>query len=203
MIDLHLHTTASDGRHAPAELVARARAAGVSVLGVTDHDTVGGCREAEAACSRAGLTFVPGIEVTSVVEGMDVHVLGYFIDVDDEGLRDLLAAQRRHRIDRVREIVARLARHGTILTDGGRLNLRNAAFTRDSGPLDPGCSCPVCARWSRGYLRHLLRTQEPTAARLLTIHNVGWLLGLVRRAQAAISDGTLASLQAEVAAAWD
>jgi queuine tRNA-ribosyltransferase len=97
----------------------------------------------------------------------------------------------------------RLARHGTILTDDGRLNLRNAAFTRDRGPLDPRCSCPVCARWSRGYLRHLLRTQEPTAARLLTIHNVGWLLGLVRRAREAIAEGTLSSLQGEVAAAWD
>jgi predicted metal-dependent phosphoesterase TrpH len=82
---------------------------------VTDHDTVGGCREAEAACRRRGLTFIPGIEMTSVVEGADVHVLGYFIDVDDRALHRLLAAQRRHRIDRVREIVARLARHGITL----------------------------------------------------------------------------------------
>jgi queuine tRNA-ribosyltransferase len=97
----------------------------------------------------------------------------------------------------------RLARHGTILTDAGRLNLRNASYASDRGPLDPRCSCSVCARWSRGYLRHLLRVQEPTAARLLTIHNVGWLLGLVRRARAAVVDGTLDQLRAGVAAAWD
>ena len=97
----------------------------------------------------------------------------------------------------------RLARHGTILTDGGRLNLRNAAFTRDDGPLDPACHCQVCERWSRGYLRHLLRVREPTAARLLTLHNVGWMLALVNRARQAISRGTLAELRADVAAAWD
>ena len=85
----------------------------------------------------------------------------------------------------------RLARHGTILTDAGRLNLRNAAFARDDGPLDASCACEVCARWSRGYLRHLLRVQEPTAARLLTLHNVRWLLALVDRARSAIAQGTL------------
>jgi queuine tRNA-ribosyltransferase len=96
----------------------------------------------------------------------------------------------------------RLARHGTILTDAGRLNLRNARHARDPGPLDPGCPCPVCARWSRGYLRHLLQTSEPTGGRLLTIHNVSWTLRLVARARAAIQDGTLAALRAEVARAW-
>ena len=96
----------------------------------------------------------------------------------------------------------RLARHGTILTDAGRLNLRNARHARDPGPLDPDCPCPVCARWSRAYLRHLLRTSEPTGGRLLTIHNVSWTLRLVARARSAILTGTLSDLRAEVAAAW-
>jgi queuine tRNA-ribosyltransferase len=97
----------------------------------------------------------------------------------------------------------RLARHGTILTDAGRLNLRNAVFARDDGPLDPTCDCPVCGRWSRGYLRHLLRVQEPTASRLLTLHNVRWLLALMGRAREAVVAGDLAGLRARVAAAWD
>ncbi len=97
----------------------------------------------------------------------------------------------------------RLARHGTILTDAGRMNLKNAKHARDPGPLDERCSCPVCARWSRSYLRHLLQVQEPTAGRLLTIHNVHWTLRLVERARDAIETGTLAALRAEVAAAWD
>ena len=80
LIDLHTHTTASDGRCTPPELVARAAAAGVTVLSVTDHDTTAACAPVSAACARAGIEFVPGIEITAVVDGADVHMLGYFID---------------------------------------------------------------------------------------------------------------------------
>jgi queuine tRNA-ribosyltransferase len=97
----------------------------------------------------------------------------------------------------------RLARHGTILTTGGRLNLRNAVHADDAGPLDPTCTCGVCARYSKAYLRHLLRVQEPTAPRLLTVHNVHWTLRLVERAREAIIAGSLAALRREVADSWD
>jgi queuine tRNA-ribosyltransferase len=96
----------------------------------------------------------------------------------------------------------RLARHGTMLTSEGRLNLRNRRFAADAGPLDPTCRCPVCARWSRAYLRHLLSVAEPIGPRLLTIHNVAWTLALVERIRAAIVDGSLAGLRAEVAERW-
>jgi queuine tRNA-ribosyltransferase len=96
----------------------------------------------------------------------------------------------------------RLARHGTVLTAAGRLNLRNAVHARDPGPLDPDCACPVCRRWSRGYLRHLLQVGEPTARRLATIHNVHWTLDLVTRARAAIVAGTFERLRVEVARVW-
>jgi queuine tRNA-ribosyltransferase len=96
----------------------------------------------------------------------------------------------------------RLARHGTLLTTGGRLNLRNARFADDDGPIDPTCPCAVCARWSRGYLRHLLSVDEPTAPRLLTIHNVTWALALVQRVRDAVVANALSDLRAEVAAAW-
>jgi predicted metal-dependent phosphoesterase TrpH len=115
LIDLHTHTTASDGRCAPAELVARASAAGVTVLAVTDHDTFAGCGEAEAACAAGGLEFVPGIEITAALDGGDVHVLGYFLDVRSAALLTFLAAQRLQRIDRVRQIVDRLGAHGIAL----------------------------------------------------------------------------------------
>ena len=96
LIDLHTHTTASDGRCTPAELVARAAAAGVDVLSVTDHDTVAGCGgRAAAAVPAAGIEFVPGIEITAVVDEADVHVLGYFIDVASPALAAFLAEQRR------------------------------------------------------------------------------------------------------------
>src|SRR6266508_1000018 len=96
----------------------------------------------------------------------------------------------------------RLARHGTILTAAGRLNLRNAIHERDDGPLDPTCGCLTCHRWSRGYLRHLLQVHEPTAPRLLTLHNLSWTFALLERARAAIGTGTFAALRAEVVAAW-
>ena len=96
----------------------------------------------------------------------------------------------------------RLARHGTILTTAGRLNLRNARFADDPSPLEPGCACPTCARWSRAYLRHLLMVNEPTVARLATLHNVHWLLRLMERTRAAIIDGSLGAVRSEVAAAW-
>jgi queuine tRNA-ribosyltransferase len=97
----------------------------------------------------------------------------------------------------------RLARHGTVLTSAGRLSLRNAAFRDDEGPLDATCPCPVCARWSRAYLRHLRMVDEPAGARLVTIHNLSWILALVARLRSAVADGTLDTLRVELAAAWD
>jgi 3',5'-nucleoside bisphosphate phosphatase len=112
LIDLHTHTTASDGRRTPADLVAYAASSGVTVLGVTDHDTVAGYAPAAAAGASHGIEVVPGIEITAVCEGVDVHVLGYFIDAGAAALLAFLAEQRRRRIDRVRLMIARLARHG-------------------------------------------------------------------------------------------
>jgi predicted metal-dependent phosphoesterase TrpH len=112
VIDLHTHTTASDGRCSPAELVARAARAGVTVLAVADHDTVAACAAAGEACGAAGIEFVTGIEITAVVDGKDVHVLGYFFDRDSVPLQAFLAEQRRRRVDRVHEIVRRLGEHG-------------------------------------------------------------------------------------------
>ena len=115
MIDLHTHTTASDGRCSPSELVARAAAAGITVLSVTDHDTTAGCEAASTACSGAGIEFVPGIEITAVRHGGDVHVLGYFIDSHSRPLLAFLARQREQRVARVRLMIARLAQHGIVL----------------------------------------------------------------------------------------
>ncbi len=97
----------------------------------------------------------------------------------------------------------RLARHGTILTTQGRLNLRNARYARDPEPLEPGCACPTCARWSRAYLRHLLMVAEPTVARLCTLHNVHWLLRLMEGAREAILAGRFDAYRKAVVDVWD
>lgn len=113
MIDLHLHTTASDGRSTPEALVREAAAAGIAILAVTDHDTVAGVRAARAAAATLAIEVVTGIEITAVHDGRDVHVLGYFIDDEDPDLLAFLRAQRADRERRVTEIAARLAAAGT------------------------------------------------------------------------------------------
>jgi queuine tRNA-ribosyltransferase len=96
----------------------------------------------------------------------------------------------------------RLARHGTILSSEGRIQIRNARFALDSSALDPACGCSTCRRHSRAYLRHLIVVNEPTAARLLTIHNLTYLLDLMERVRAAIAAGSLDVLRHEIGALW-
>ena len=108
MIDLHLHTTASDGRLDPTALVSLAARSGLRVIAVTDHDTVAGLAEARGAADREQLRLVDGIEITAVEAGRDVHVLGYFMNPSDSGLARFLEQQRAARVDRTREIGKRL-----------------------------------------------------------------------------------------------
>jgi 3',5'-nucleoside bisphosphate phosphatase len=112
VIDLHMHTTASDGRCAPEELVQRAFEKGIRTMSVTDHDTMAGVPGAAKAAASLGMTFVPGIEITSVHGGKDVHVLAYFLPDLTHELRQLLADQRRNRLARAQEIADRLAAVG-------------------------------------------------------------------------------------------
>jgi predicted metal-dependent phosphoesterase TrpH len=109
-VDLHLHTTASDGRCHPEELVHLAFAAGIRVMSVTDHDTRAGEPAARDAAAALGMEFISGIEITSVHEGKDVHVLAYGLPANVPPLDALLAEQRQRRVDRAREIAGRLAR---------------------------------------------------------------------------------------------
>lgn len=117
MIDLHLHTTASDGRLPPAALVTLAARRGLHIIAVTDHDTVAGLTEARAAAAARGLRLIDGIEITAIEQGRDVHVLGYFFDPDSAPLAHFLAVQRAARVERVREIAARLRTMGLAVDD--------------------------------------------------------------------------------------
>lgn len=112
MIDLHLHSTASDGRLTPTELVAHAAASGIRILAVTDHDTTAGFEEAAAEAARQAVLLVPGIEITAVDRGRDVHMLGYFFDRSDAGFAQFLTAQRATRVTRIVEMATRLGTLG-------------------------------------------------------------------------------------------
>jgi predicted metal-dependent phosphoesterase TrpH len=109
MIDLHLHTTASDGRSAPDALVGEAVSAGCRAVAVTDHDTTAAIEPVRVAAERVGVEFVPGIEMTAVDRARDIHVLGYGIDPADETLAAFLAEQRTIRRERIASIAQKLA----------------------------------------------------------------------------------------------
>jgi queuine tRNA-ribosyltransferase len=96
----------------------------------------------------------------------------------------------------------RLGRHGTALTATGKLHVKNAKHALSHDPIDPTCSCEVCARHSLGYIRHLFQVGEPTAARLVSLHNISWTLQLMQRMRAAISAGTFATLRRDIVDVW-
>ncbi|MEW2352672.1 PHP domain-containing protein [Spirillospora sp. NPDC029432] len=110
-IDLHSHSTASDGTRPPAEVVRRARDAGLDVLALTDHDTVAGWAAARDALPD-GLALVPGIELSCRHDGRSLHLLGYLFDPDAPGLAAELARIREHRLGRARGMVDRLRELG-------------------------------------------------------------------------------------------
>ena len=113
LVDLHTHSTASDGVLAPAQLVALAGERGLLVLGLTDHDTTDGLAEAGAAAEARGLRLIPGVELSTQVEAGEVHILGYFIDPADRSLAEALAQFRDAREGRARRMVERLTTAGT------------------------------------------------------------------------------------------
>ena len=113
VVDLHLHTLASDGRLSPTELVRLAARQGLKTVAVTDHDTTDGLAEAfEAAKKFPGLRIIPGIELSADVPGDEVHVLGYFIDTDDVELQAELLRFREGRVDRAKTMVDKLDQLG-------------------------------------------------------------------------------------------
>ena len=114
-IDLHSHSDRSDGTRPPAEVVRRARAGGLDVLALTDHDTVAGWDEAAGALP-AGLTLVPGIELSCTEDGRSLHMLGYLFDPDEPDLAAELARVRDDRVIRAQGMVDRLRDLGVDVT---------------------------------------------------------------------------------------
>lgn len=116
-IDLHVHTNASDGRYPPAEIVRMAALADLTVIAITDHDTIAGVEEAlEAANAFPGLTVIPGVEINTDVPSGEAHVLGYFIDCTHPPLLSLLEDMRDSRKDRGKRMVAKLQQLGMPLS---------------------------------------------------------------------------------------
>jgi queuine tRNA-ribosyltransferase len=96
----------------------------------------------------------------------------------------------------------RIARNGTAFTETGTINLKNACFTLDAAPIEEGCGCHACANFSRAYLRHLVKAEEILGLRLITLHNLHFYLGLMRRVRAALEAGTFGDFRREFVAGY-
>jgi hypothetical protein len=115
VIDLHTHSVHSDGTQTPSELVQAARRSGVDVLGLTDHDVVDGWDSAATSAAEAGITLVPGVELSTQIAGMSVHLLAYLVDPHDRTLVELMSTIRSHRSARFRRTVDLLVADGYAL----------------------------------------------------------------------------------------
>ena len=107
-VDLHLHSTASDGSYPPETVVSMAERNGVRVLSLTDHDSLDGIPEAEERARQSGIRVIPGVELSVSEVGIDVHLLAYGFDPRDKGLVAAIARYRESRRERARKILARL-----------------------------------------------------------------------------------------------
>ena len=110
--DLHLHTNFSDGTYTPEELALEGKRFNLSVLSLTDHDTVEGCARMAAACAQHGIEFIPGSELTAEQDDYELHLLGYYLDTNSAKLTKALSEFQTARQDRIREMVARIKKLG-------------------------------------------------------------------------------------------
>ncbi len=146
--DLHLHTRHSDGTFTSAEVVRRAREAGLACIALTDHDTVAGLPEMTSLCEAAGIEFIPGIELTAHVDEREVHVLGYFMRYEEGEFVAQIENFKKGRAQRVAEMVGKLQKAG--------VGLQTADVTAVAGG-DSALGRLHVARalLNRGFIRHM------------------------------------------------
>jgi len=130
-IDLHMHTSHSDGQHTPEELIIKVKDAGLSVISITDHDTVYGIEEATNFGKEFGIEVIPGLEISSDIRDREVHLLAYFFDPNNKELEEYLKFFRAERIKRAIRIIEKLNSLGlTIEIDDVMEIARNSALGR-------------------------------------------------------------------------
>jgi len=114
--DLHVHTYYSDGTFSPEEAVREARDTGLSTIAICDHDCTDGIEESQEAGSKYGVEVIPGAEITSEKDGLEIHILGYFIDHKSKPLVELLKELKASRIKRIYSMLKKLKLHGVDLS---------------------------------------------------------------------------------------
>jgi hypothetical protein len=173
--DLHLHTRFSDGTYTPEELASEAAANGVSVLALTDHDTVEGCSRMRQACLDRGIEFITGTELTAEQDGHEVHLLGFFIDDQHPQLLAEMARFQNVRQQRIHEMVSRINSVGVPLEVLSVFKIANCN--------SPGRPHVARALVQQGFCAHVDEAFE----RFLKKHRPGWVPKFKMSAEEAIS----------------
>ncbi|TDX53301.1 PHP domain-containing protein [Orenia marismortui] len=156
-IDLHLHTTASDGSFTPKQLLTKAKELGFSAIAITDHDTIDGIAEGIELAEKLDIELVPGIEMNTDYENTEIHVLGYYIDYKDQKFIDKLASLKEARYNRIKRIVGKLNDLGLVIdfeevkknADGGALGRPHVAQIM----LDKG----YVEEWSEAFDKYIAK----------------------------------------------
>jgi 3',5'-nucleoside bisphosphate phosphatase len=146
-IDLHTHSNASDGSLPPVEVVRLAKERGLKAIALTDHDTIDGLAEAEAAGKQAGLEVIPGVEISARHPGGSMHILGYFLEYEDRLLAERLEVLKQARKDRNPQIIAKL--------NGLGIPMTMETVERISGRGQMGRPHIARALYEGGYVRNI------------------------------------------------
>lgn len=208
-IDLHTHSNCSDGSLTPTELVQRASAAGVSVLALTDHDTVAGLEEARREAHRSGLRLVAGVEISASWHAQAIHVLGLWIDPASRPFRERLDSQAERRRVRMRKICARLTQVGlpgdellaTVEASPGLPTRAHLAEALRAGGHVARADDAFRKYLGRGKAAHLAADWPPLADVVGWIRESGGAASLAHPARYRLSAGARRRLIADFAAA--
>lgn len=176
-IDLHTHSTASDGTEPPGTVVRAAAAEGIAVLGLTDHDTTAGWAEAFDAARGSGITVVPGIELSTQLDYASVHILGYLVDPGDAALRALTDELRDERVHRAETMVARIGKDYDLTWDDvlartapgatvGRPHIADALVAKGYVP-DRSAAFSSILHWRGGYYQPHRAPQPVVGVRMI------------------------------------
>jgi predicted metal-dependent phosphoesterase TrpH len=180
-VDLHVHTSASDGTLSPAEVVQEAKQIGLAGVGIADHDTVDGLGPAISAGRELGIVVVPGVEINTDYDNEELHMLGYFIDPDSEYLRDRLQYLRSARADRAIKIVERLKELGVHISiekvrefaGGGAIGRPHIARAIVEAGYAPSLSAAFGKYLVRGAPAYVPRYKLTPFEAVEIIHNAG------------------------------
>ena len=166
-LDLHVHSTASDGTVPPEEVVARAIAGGLDVVALADHDTIAGVERARRAAVGKRIHIIPAVEMSSTFAGTDIHILGYFVDTSSDVFARHTRRSHERRDARMLEMVERLARQGIEVSRGQLDEQRGSADVAYSRPhlARALVQCRICRRGASGLCRNSSATTAQRTCR--------------------------------------